>query len=261
MKTRTKRSILIKIFFLFAIGAGIFLASNFLNQKETISMTENDFVSQSVMPSIDESVPTNTKTASFGLGWFWGADSQFGSISGVIRTRVGYTGGNTENPTYTNLGDHTETVQMDYDPTQISYAELLEFFWEGHNPTNPSHSRQYASIIFYHNDEQKKLAAESLKAQGVQCDCQIYTEAVQAGELYWAEDYHQKYRLRQSREFMSAFEAIYPDNDDFVNSTAAARVNGYLGGYGSLADLQEEINDLGLSPAAQEKLLDLVRQY
>jgi len=178
----------------------------------------------------------------------------------VVRTRVGYTGGATENPTYHNLGDHTETIQIEYDPTLISYRELLDVFWAGHDPTRPALSQQYASIIFYHDEEQERLAQESKERQEAQYGRRVYTEIVPSAEFYLAEGYHQKYRLRQSREFMSEFEAMYPDNDDFVNSTAAARVNGYLGGYGALADLQAEIDGLGLSPAAREKLLDMVRR-
>jgi len=179
----------------------------------------------------------------------------------VVRTRVGYAGGTTENPTYYHLGDHTETVQIEYDPTQVSYQELLDVFWAGHDPTRPAASRQYASIIFYHNEEQRRLAQESKERQEARCGCRLYTEIVPATEFYQAEDYHQKYRLQQSSEFMSEFKAIYPDNSDFVNSTAAARVNGYLGGYGTLADLQAEIDGLDLSPAARQRLLDMVSRH
>lgn len=176
----------------------------------------------------------------------------------MVRTRVGYTGGASENPTYYHLGDHTETVQIEYDPTRISYQELLDVFWAGHDPSSPPRSRQYASIIFYHNDEQGRLAQESKERQESRCNCQVYTEIIPAAEFYPAEEYHQKYRLQQSSEFMSEFSAIYPNSDDFVNSTAVARVNGYLDGYGTLADLQAEIDDFGLSPAARQRLLDLV---
>ena len=176
----------------------------------------------------------------------------------MVRTRVGYAGGTTDNPTYYHLGDHTETIQIEYDPNPISYQELLDVFWAGHDPTRPASSRQYASIIFYHNEEQKRLAQESKERQEAQCGCQIYTEIVPATEFYQAEGYHQKYRLQQSLDLVSEFNAIYPDNRDFVNSTAAARVNGYVGGYGTLSDLQAEIDDLGLSPAASQILLDMV---
>ncbi len=176
----------------------------------------------------------------------------------MIRTRVGYAGGTAENPTYHKLGDHTETVQIEYDPTEISYQELLDVFWTGHNPTRPAWSRQYASIIFYQDEEQRRLAEASKEQYETQCGCRVYTEIVPATTFYLAEDYHQKYRLRQSPTFMGEFAALYPDPADFVNSTAAARVNGYLGGYGTLDDLQAEIDDLGLSTEAQEALLEIV---
>jgi methionine-S-sulfoxide reductase len=182
-------------------------------------------------------------------------------MPGVVRTRVGYAGGTTENPTYYQLGDHAEAIQIDYDPTQISYEELLDVFWASHNPAGPASSRQYTSIIFYHNDEQKRLAVETKDREAARRGGQIYTEIVSASEFYLAEDYHQKYRLRQVRDLASEFNAIYQNDDDFVNSTAAARVNGYLGGHGALATLQAEIDDLGLSPAGRQKLLDIVRKH
>ncbi|MBN1177943.1 MAG: peptide-methionine (S)-S-oxide reductase [Anaerolineae bacterium] len=178
----------------------------------------------------------------------------------MIRTRVGYAGGTTQNPTYHNLGDHTETVQVDYDPALISYQELLDVFWAGHDPTRAAWSRQYASIIFYHDEEQRRLAQASAERYATECDCRVVTEIVPVTTFYLAEDYHQKYRLRQSSVLMDEFAARYPDPADFVDSTAAARVNGYLGGYGTLAALQAEIDGLGLSPQAQEVLLDIVAQ-
>ncbi len=177
-----------------------------------------------------------------------------------MRTRVGYAGGTSANPTYRQLGDHSETIQIDYNLSKVSYQVLLDIFWEGNNPTWPSASPQYASIIFYHNAEQKELAQASKKEQAAQCDCQIHTEIVPFDEFYLAEDYHQKFRLKQSTVFTNQFNAIYPDHADLVDSTAAARVNGYLGGYGTLADLQAEIDKLGLSPAAQDRLIEIVRE-
>jgi len=176
-----------------------------------------------------------------------------------VRTRVGYAGGSTENPTYRQLGGHSETIQIDYDPTKITYQELLDVFWDGHNATWPSASPQYASRIFYHDEDQREQAVESKERQAAQCDCQIHTKIVPLDEFNLAEDYHQKYRLRQSALFANQFSAMYPDEDDLIDSTAAARVNGYLGGYGTLADLQEHIGELGLSPAAQDRLIEIVR--
>jgi len=177
----------------------------------------------------------------------------------VVRTRVGYAGGTTKNPTYHNLGDHTETIQIDYDPTQISYKELLDVFWDSHNPAQPSWSRQYMSIVFYHNDEQKKLAMETRDREAARINGEILTEIVPASEFYLAEAYHQKYRLQQVPDLMEEFRVMYPDDEDLVDSTAAARVNGYLGSYGTFEALQAETSGLGLSPAGSHRLLDIVR--
>jgi peptide-methionine (S)-S-oxide reductase len=178
----------------------------------------------------------------------------------VIRTRVGYAGGTTKGPTYYNLGDHTETIQIAYDPTQISYAELLDVFWDSHNPTSRPWSRQYMSIVFYHDEEQKRLALETKDREAAERGRAIFTEIVPASQFHLAEDYHQKYRLRQVPEIEQVFRGMYPNNGDFVNSTAAVRVNGYLGGYGTFEALEAELESLDLSPEAMEKLLAILRR-
>jgi peptide-methionine (S)-S-oxide reductase len=175
----------------------------------------------------------------------------------VIRTRVGYAGGSKENPTYYSLGDHSETIQIDYDPTQISYRQLLEVFWNSHNPIYEPGSRQYMSIIFYHSEEQKRLAMETKESEEARLGRHIFTEIVPVSEFYLAEDYHQKYYLRQESALMAEFSAIYPATEDFIASTAVARVNGYVGGYGELATLEKELGLLGLSEAGRQRLLEI----
>ena len=156
------------------------------------------------------------------------------------------------------MGDHSETIQIDYDPTRVSYAELLELFWRSHRPTSPAWSRQYMSIIFYHDEEQKRLAFETKAREAARLGSAIYTEIVPAGRFTWAEDYHQKYYLSHYRDLMQEVRRIYPTLPAFVNSTAAARLNGYAGGNGSKAQLDAELESLGLSPAASEEVLRLV---
>ena len=173
----------------------------------------------------------------------------------MIRTRVGYAGGSKDNPTYYNLGDHTETVQIDYDPTIISYEELLDVFWDSHNPARPSLSVQYKSIIFYHDGEQKRLALESKARREAELNATILTETVPYSRFYLAEDYHQKYYLNNVPDLKKEMAAIYPDVNDFVNSTAVARINGYVGGNGDIEILRQEIDGYGLSSAAKQRLL------
>jgi peptide-methionine (S)-S-oxide reductase len=177
----------------------------------------------------------------------------------VVRTRVGYAGGTKENPTYHSLGDHTEAIQIDYDPTRISYEELLEIFWDSHDPAQRPFSRQYMSILFYHNEEQKRLAMQTRDRAAAEAGGPIHTEIRPASDFYLAEAYHQKYLLQQVPELMAEFNAMYPTPEDFVASTAAARANGYVGGYGSTTALQEALDDLGLSPAGNQTLQEFVR--
>lgn len=157
------------------------------------------------------------------------------------------------------MGDHAETIQIKYDPAQISYAELLEIFWDSHSPTNPSWSRQYASIIFYHDAAQQKLAEESKTRVEVKRG-KMFTEIVPAARFYPAETYHQKYRLQQSQALVNAFRDVYPSGNEFLYSTAAARVNGYLGGYEEYESLEAELNRLDLTAEQRAKLLDAVRK-
>jgi peptide-methionine (S)-S-oxide reductase len=168
---------------------------------------------------------------------------------------VGYSGGTKEHPTYRSLGDHTETVEVDFDPTQISYGDLLKVFWASHHPGSPAWSRQYMNAVFYHNDEQKRLAEESKARVAAQTGSPVQTAILPATGFTLAEDYHQKYYLRQAAGIFRELSHYYPNPADLVNSRAAARLNGYVAGYGSSAQLKEELPKLGLSPEAGQQLL------
>lgn len=184
----------------------------------------------------------------------------------MVRTRVGYTGGKKLNPTYHSLGDHTEAFQIDYDPNQISYEQLLDIFWDSHNPTRPAWSRQYKAAIFGHNETQLKLAERSkarLSSDKMSrwFNQKIETEILPAERFYLAEDYHQKYLLQNSPRIWGDILEIYPEPAGWINSTAAARLNGYAGGYASAAQLEEEIERLGLSRPAQEYLRQVMQRF
>jgi len=153
------------------------------------------------------------------------------------------------------LGDHAETVEVDYDPGQLSYEQLLAFFWAAHNPCAGHGSRQYMSAVFYHNDAQKELTLDCLAREQATRGTRIVTEVLPVTTFYVAEDYHQKYLLRAQASLMKEFRAMYPDPKDFMNSTAATRVNGYLGGNGSKEMIRKEIDQLGLSPEGKSTLL------
>jgi methionine-S-sulfoxide reductase len=172
---------------------------------------------------------------------------------------VGYAGGTKKNPTYCSLGDHTETLQIDYDPARISYAQLLDLFWKSHQPDRKSWSRQYMAAVFYHTDEQKQLALQTRDREAKRLGSKIQTEIIPAPQFYLAEAYHQKYYLRQVPELVKEYAAYYPDLNAFIGSTAVSRVNGYIGGNGSVKSLQTEMAGLGLSPDGSRRLAEIVQ--
>lgn len=176
----------------------------------------------------------------------------------MIRTRVGYSGGTTESPTYTSIGDHSESIQIDFDPTVVSFAELLDLFWESHHPEDPPYCRQYMSGIFYHDEAQRLLAVET--KQGLEAEYgTIHTEIAAVQTFYRAEDYHQKFYLNNSGPLMAEFNVFYPDPIDFTDSTAAARVNAVMGHTFTAARLAAEIDSFGLSEESNEILRSRAR--
>jgi peptide-methionine (S)-S-oxide reductase len=149
--------------------------------------------------------PPPTAIATFAGGCFWCVESDFDKVEGVISTTSGYTGGTLANPTYQDVGHggtgHAEAVEIVYDPAKVSYEKLLDVFWHNHDPLAKNRQfcdrgDQYRPAIFYHNDEQRRLA-EATKAKHQQRFKQpIQTEIVAAGRFYKAEEYHQDYYLK-----------------------------------------------------------------
>ena len=145
-----------------------------------------------------------TEKATFGAGCFWGVEETFRNLKGVTSTAVGYAGGNKENPSYEDVCSdetgHAEVVQLEFDPSQISYDLLLDVFWSNHNPTTlnrqgPDVGTQYRSVIFYHSPEQKaaaEAAKQKLGASG-KFNRPIITQIEPAPKFWRAEEYHQRY--------------------------------------------------------------------
>jgi peptide-methionine (S)-S-oxide reductase len=142
--------------------------------------------------------------ATFGAGCFWGVEAAFRQIPGVKSTAVGYLGGTMKNPTYYDVCSgrtgHAEVVQVEYDPSRLTYDDLLTVFWENHDPTTlnrqgPDIGEQYRSAIFYHDEDQKQTAIKSKdeRDRSGKYRRPIVTEITPATEFYMAEDYHQQY--------------------------------------------------------------------
>ncbi|VEN34989.1 unnamed protein product [Callosobruchus maculatus] len=242
------------------------------------------------MPSVLHEVTTPFRKATFGMGCFWAGDALFGAQPGVLRTRVGYSGGTTMDPVYKKIqlekeksqtsgqstpsnlqsndksgtstekavdfrGDHTEVVEIDYDPKVISYEDLLELFWNNHEYglTNIT-KRQYMSLILYHNEDQKRIAEISMKKEAHKRNEKLSTEIAPAGPFYPAEDYHQKYRL-QEHSWLCEELGLTPAL--LQSSHVAARLNGYIVGVGKQEDFEKDVVTLGLS----EKMAKYVRSH
>ena len=142
--------------------------------------------------------------ATFGAGCFWGVELTFQKTKGVTSTSVGYSGGTTHNPTYeevcTGRSGHAEVVQVEFDPSIVSYEELLDVLWGCHDPTTlnrqgPDRGTQYRSAIYYHSPEQEAsaMASKAKADKSRRFSSPIVTEITSASEYYMAEDYHQKY--------------------------------------------------------------------
>ena len=146
--------------------------------------------------------------ATFAAGCFWHVEEDFRKVKGVISTTVRYTGGKMEKPSYekvcTDETGHAEAVQIEFDPTIISYEKLLDIFWMMHDPTTlnrqgPDFGTQYRSAIFYHNEKQKETALKSKEKRQKDINKKIVTEIVKAQEFYLAEEYHQKYLMKRGK--------------------------------------------------------------
>ena len=133
-----------------------------------------------------------SETATFALGCFWQPEDYFRKMTGVTATTVGYSGGTTENPNYENLGDHTETVQIEFDPSLVSYKKLLDKFWKLHDPS-VAQTKQYSSFIFTNSEDQAEEAKLSAEAYAKISGKILLTKILKTEKFYRAEEYHQKY--------------------------------------------------------------------
>jgi peptide-methionine (S)-S-oxide reductase len=152
--------------------------------------------------------------ATFAGGCFWGVEHLFNEMPGVIDAVSGYTGGSRDNPTYEQVCSgrtgHAEAVEVTYDPAKVTYAELLNAFWNMHDPTTlnrqgPDHGHQYRSAIFFHNPEQEKAALASKDQAQRYFDRPIVTEIVAATHFWPAEEYHQRYFEKHSGHYSCHF--------------------------------------------------------
>jgi peptide-methionine (S)-S-oxide reductase len=213
-------------------------------------------------------------------------EGTFGALPGVLRTRVGYTGGKKSRvcthsqklrifismrfchislmvffadalvflkPTYHDLGDHTESVQVDFDPSVVSYEQLLKVFWTTHSPRQAM-PRQYMSAIWTQSDDQQKTALDSKEQQN---DARIVTVIRKCTEWTNAEDYHQKFHLQQHKDICKALKL--KTVEELTSSWCGAKLNGYVNGDGTAEQLELDLAKMPLSDSLKQDVRDSFR--
>ncbi|AZN41868.1 peptide-methionine (S)-S-oxide reductase [Paenibacillus albus] len=204
----------------------------------------------------------NMSTVTLGMGCFWSPDALFGQIRGIIRTRVGYAGGTLDQPTYRQLGDHTETVEMDYDTRILSLENVLDIFWSNHNPVNINDykGRQYQSLILYRDQNQLDVIQKVMKKREEQGKGKPDTELASFNRFYPAEDRHQKYYLKRYPSAIEELSKLFPSPQELTNATLAARLNGLAKGYTNLRTILDEIHTWPISEDEKGNLHQLIQR-
>ena len=141
-------------------------------------------------------------------------------------------------------------MQVDFDPSRISFKEIVELFWDSHNPFGSARSSQYKSAIWFADETQREIIESTLPALLKRFSKTPTTEILPLDTFYRAEDYHQKYCLQRNGGLMKSFLTMYPNFEGFVDSTAAARLNGFAAGHGTKAMFEKEKDSYGFAPEA-----------
>uniref|UniRef100_A0A7E4VBG6 peptide-methionine (S)-S-oxide reductase n=1 Tax=Panagrellus redivivus TaxID=6233 RepID=A0A7E4VBG6_PANRE len=194
------------------------------------------------------------KSAVFGVQCFWGSESAFAKLNGVVKTRVGYAGGTTPNPTYRAISDYTEVVEAQFDDSVVSYQALLDYFWKIHNPSI-HRKKQYQSAILYVDEEQKLLAEASLaRVRAEKPDIETYIAKLD--HFYPAEDYHQKYWLRCQDQILSKLKL---SDAEIIDSPLTAKINAFLAGFDNYDVLHQLAEEYKLSDSVVKQVEEIAR--
>jgi len=153
------------------------------------------------------------------------------------------------------LGNHTEALQVEFDPQQISFEDVINLVWRSHNPISAPRRSQYKSAIWFADDQQLKIIESTMAPLEERFGTKLTTEVLPLQAFYSAEDYHQKYSLQHHKSVMEMFRHMYPQFGDFNDSTAAARLNGFSAGYGQKALFETEKSLYGFEAEVLERVV------
>ncbi|MCM3749408.1 peptide-methionine (S)-S-oxide reductase [Paenibacillus pasadenensis] len=196
--------------------------------------------------------------AAFSMGCFWSPEALFGAQEGVIQTETGYAGGTLKGPTYSNMGDHSETVLVFYDGSVLPYEKLLDLFEKHHNPanTNDYKGRQYQSILYWSKPEQREAIRLWVERRDTEGLPERASEIRELTKVYPAEERHQKYYLKRYPDALTKLLELYGSIHAVQSSTLAARLNGLAKGFTNRSRLLEEM--AGWDWEAPERLREQV---
>ena len=175
-----------------------------------------------------------------------------------MRTEVGYAGGEKSNPTYHDLGSHTEVLEVEFDPTVISYRDLLDLFWAGHVPTRASSGTQYRSILLCEDEAQFATANASIAELETKLGSKVRTDVLVGQPFYPAEGYHQKWKLRQRPAIFDDLATNFETEAALLRSFAATKLNAIAGGHLSRSEVESFGAKLQLSTGSFELLISLL---
>lgn len=200
------------------------------------------------------------QVARLAMGCFWSPEALFGALPGVISTRTGYAGGKLEGPTYRQMGDHSESVELYFDPGLISYEELLRIFWRHHTPEviNDYKGRQYRSLLLYSGENQRKAALDVSQELASASGRAPATELLPFEAFYPAEDRHQKYYLKRFPDAMGKLEQHFASLEHLQRSTLAARLNGLAKGFTNRERILLELQQWDVSGEEKERIQRLI---
>lgn len=207
-------------------------------------------------------MPKPHQTVTLGMGCFWSPEALFGHLPGVLRTQTGYAGGTTPEPEYRYMGDHTETVQVTFDPELISLQQLLHVFWDNHNPVNINgyKGRQYQSLLLFTGEGQSEAAGEVLQQRFRQGKEDPATELAPLAVFYPAEDRHQKYYLKRFPDAMEKLVTLYSSLEELHGSTVAARLNGLAKGFTGMERILREIREWTVSEEDRLRIIEIIKR-
>ena len=206
---------------------------------------------------INYSSLTFLKQGYLAQGCFWGPDASYGALDGVYFTASGYAGGDKKDPSYHNLGNHTETVRISYDPEQISWSDLLDIYWESHNPNSRAASKQYSSIIFVNDSHQEKTVQKFLDKKKEITAKEVYTTTQKLDKFHEAEDYHQNYVFSQDLNLKQFRKSLLNAGERLTYSRLLTKLNAYSQGELEKKKMIEELEDSYLKVKKPELIAEI----